>query len=34
MGERVNGRALNILGWITTIAFFAATLGLLIIWVV
>ncbi|MBV9744283.1 MAG: divalent metal cation transporter [Acidobacteriia bacterium] len=34
MGKRVNGRALNILGWITTIAIFAATLGLVISWFV
>ena len=27
MGERVNGRAINILGWVTTAAIFAATLA-------
>ena len=34
MGNRVNGRAINILGWITTVAIFAATLGLAITWIV
>jgi Mn2+/Fe2+ NRAMP family transporter len=34
MGNRVNGRAINILGWITTLAIFAATLGLAITWIV
>jgi Mn2+/Fe2+ NRAMP family transporter len=33
MGERVNGRAINILGWVTTAAIFAATLGLVITWI-
>lgn len=33
MGDRVNGRAINILGWITTIAIFAATLGLVLSWI-
>jgi Mn2+/Fe2+ NRAMP family transporter len=32
MGERVNGRAINVLGWITTGAMFAATLGLVVSW--
>jgi NRAMP (natural resistance-associated macrophage protein)-like metal ion transporter len=32
MGKRVNGRAINILGWITTVAIFAATAGLVISW--
>jgi Mn2+/Fe2+ NRAMP family transporter len=32
MGQRVNGRAINILGWVTTTAIFAATLGLVITW--
>lgn len=32
MGDRVNGRALNILGWLTTAAIFAATAGLVITW--
>jgi hypothetical protein len=30
MGERVHGRAINILGWLTTAAIFAATLGLVV----
>ncbi len=33
MGERVNGRAINLLGWITTAAMFAATLALIATWV-
>jgi NRAMP (natural resistance-associated macrophage protein)-like metal ion transporter len=32
MGNRVNGVGLNILGWITTAAIFAATVGLVITW--
>jgi Mn2+/Fe2+ NRAMP family transporter len=32
MGDRVNGVGLNILGWITTVAIFAATVGLIITW--
>src|SRR5215204_2387088 len=32
MGNRVNSRGLNILGWITTAAIFAATIGLVITW--
>jgi NRAMP (natural resistance-associated macrophage protein)-like metal ion transporter len=32
MGERVNGRGINILGWVTTTAIFAATVGLVITW--
>ena len=32
MGDRVNTRGLNILGWITTAAIFAATAGLVITW--
>jgi Mn2+/Fe2+ NRAMP family transporter len=32
MGNRVNGRGINILGWATTICIFAATLGLVITW--
>jgi len=32
MGDRVNGRAINILGWITTAVIFAASLGLVITW--
>ncbi len=34
MGNRVNGRAINILGWITTVAIFAASLGLVVSWFV
>jgi Mn2+/Fe2+ NRAMP family transporter len=34
MGNRVNGRAINILGWITTAGIFAATLGLAVTWIV
>jgi NRAMP (natural resistance-associated macrophage protein)-like metal ion transporter len=34
MGKRVNGRAINILGWITTTAIFAASAGLVISWFV
>jgi len=32
MGKRVNGRAINILGWITTVTIFAASAGLVIAW--
>jgi Mn2+/Fe2+ NRAMP family transporter len=32
MGDRVNGRAINVLGWLTTAAIFAATIGLVITW--
>lgn len=32
MGKRVNGRIINVLGWITTIAIFAASTGLVISW--
>jgi Mn2+/Fe2+ NRAMP family transporter len=32
MGERVNGRAINVLGWTTTVAIFAATAGLVATW--
>jgi hypothetical protein len=32
MGDRVNSRGMNILGWITTGAIFAATVGLVITW--
>lgn len=34
MGEHVNGRGINILGWITTVAMFAATIGLIVTLVV
>jgi NRAMP (natural resistance-associated macrophage protein)-like metal ion transporter len=33
MGKRVNGRALNVLAYITTAALFAATLGLIVSWI-
>jgi Mn2+/Fe2+ NRAMP family transporter len=32
MGERVNGRWTNLLGWATTAAIFAATAGLVVTW--
>jgi Mn2+/Fe2+ NRAMP family transporter len=32
MGERVNGRAMNLLGWGTTAVIFAASAGLVISW--
>jgi NRAMP (natural resistance-associated macrophage protein)-like metal ion transporter len=32
MGDRVNSRGMNILGWITTVAIFAATGGLVATW--
>jgi NRAMP (natural resistance-associated macrophage protein)-like metal ion transporter len=32
MGDKVNGRAINILGWITTAAIFAASAGLVASW--
>ena len=34
MGKRVNGRAMNVLGWVTTIAIFAASAGLIVSWFV
>jgi Mn2+/Fe2+ NRAMP family transporter len=34
MGERVNGRPINILGWTTTAAVFAASLGLFASWLI
>jgi Mn2+/Fe2+ NRAMP family transporter len=34
MGDRVNGRVINVLGWVTTAALFAATLSLLIMWII
>lgn len=34
MGDRVNGRAINVLGWITTGAVCAATIGLIITWII
>jgi NRAMP (natural resistance-associated macrophage protein)-like metal ion transporter len=33
MGERVNGRALNVLAYITTAAIFAASIGLIVSWI-
>jgi Mn2+/Fe2+ NRAMP family transporter len=33
MGEHVNTRTLNVLGWTTTVAVFAATAGLVLTWV-
>jgi NRAMP (natural resistance-associated macrophage protein)-like metal ion transporter len=32
MGAQVNSRGLNVLGWVTTAAIFAATLGLVVSW--
>ena len=32
MGPRVNSRGMNVLGWITTVAIFAATIGLVASW--
>ena len=34
MGNRVNGRAITILGWVTTAAVFAATAGLVVTWII
>jgi Mn2+/Fe2+ NRAMP family transporter len=34
MGTRINGRAINVLGWVTTAAIFAASAGLIISWLV
>jgi Mn2+/Fe2+ NRAMP family transporter len=34
MGEHVNGRAMNVLGWMTTVAIFSATVGLIVTWIV
>ena len=34
MGDKVNGRAINILGWITTAAIFAASAGLVASWLI
>ena len=33
MGSKVNGRGINILGWLTTAAIFAASLGLIASWI-
>ncbi len=32
MGERVNGAASNVLGWLATLAMFAAAIGLILTW--
>lgn len=32
MGDRVNGRAMNLLGWVTVTAIFAASAGLVVTW--
>ncbi len=32
MGDRVNGRVTNILGWIATIVMWAAALGMILTW--
>lgn len=34
VGDRVNGRAINVLGWITTIAIFSASAALVVSWIV
>jgi Mn2+/Fe2+ NRAMP family transporter len=34
MGRWVNTTPLNVLGWITTVAIFAASLGLLVSWII
>jgi Mn2+/Fe2+ NRAMP family transporter len=34
MGVRVNGPAINVLGWLTTLAIFSATVGLVVSWFV
>jgi Mn2+/Fe2+ NRAMP family transporter len=34
MGKQVNSRWMNVLGWITTAAIFAATIGLVVTWVI
>jgi len=33
MGEKVNTGGVNILGWLTTVALFAATIGLIVSWI-
>ena len=33
MGERVNGRALNVLGWTTIVVMMVAAVGLIVTWV-
>ena len=32
MGQRVNGLGINVLGWVTTAAMFAAAIGLVLTW--
>ena len=32
MGERVNGRPANVVGWVSTLVMFAAAIGLLVTW--
>jgi Mn2+/Fe2+ NRAMP family transporter len=34
MGTRVNSRAMNLFGWLTSAAIFGATIGLLVTWIV
>jgi Mn2+/Fe2+ NRAMP family transporter len=34
MGDRVNSPGLAVLGWVTTAAIFAATIGLVVTWLV
>jgi Mn2+/Fe2+ NRAMP family transporter len=34
MGERVNGRWTNVLGWITVVAIFSASIGLVATWLI
>jgi Mn2+/Fe2+ NRAMP family transporter len=33
MGDRVNGRAINVLAWVTTVAIFSASFGLVLAWI-
>jgi Mn2+/Fe2+ NRAMP family transporter len=33
MGKWVNSRRLNVLGWLTTVAIFGATFGLIYTWI-
>jgi Mn2+/Fe2+ NRAMP family transporter len=34
MGKQVNSRGMNVLGWVTTAAIFAATAGLVASWII
>ncbi len=34
MGKQVNSRGMNVLGWVTTVAIFAATAGLVATWII